>query len=300
MSPSTPGLTRVSQQQLGATGDVCLTDGLCVSADVLTHALAALATVFFALAVILAISRLHDALDALDAEHDRTARERDAFATFVDIVSDIDAENPRLTDGGSMTMTGSRTGSLPEVLDAYRETAMAVPHYEEEYDDTLLEHMAAEFGNDVALAVQNGAVLSPQLKRTLCAAGLQAKQRRERLLAALDAEEESLTASTGALSDVDGTLERADPDPDRSREALLTDWHDTQAAHERTVELLEDRQSDIHEQRHVIGDAGGPTTLYEYVYGGLPSSYPVLSLGTTAVERTRALRRSLSESLVEH
>lgn len=300
MSPSSPGLTQVSQQQIGVTGERCVTDGVCVSADVLTHALAALGTVFFALAVLLAISRLHDAVGALEAERDRTDRERDAFAAFVDRVSEVDAENPRLTDGGPMAVTGSRAGRLPAVLDAYRETVMAVEHYDDEYDDTLLEHMAAEFGDDVALAVQNGAILSPQLKRTLCASGLQAKQRRERLLAALDAESESLTASTRALSTVDETLGSVDPDADRSRDDLVSDWHAVQAASEDVRSLLDERQSDIHEQRHVVGQAGGPTTLYEYVYGSLPSSYPVLSVGTTAIDRTRALRRRLSRSIVRN
>lgn len=300
MSPSSPGLTQVSQQQIGATGERCVANGLCVSADVITHALAALATVFFALAVLLALSRLHDAVDALDAEHDRTSRERDAFAAFVETVSEIDAENPRLTDGGSMAVNGTQAGRLSKVVDAYRETVMAVDHFDDEYDDTLPEHMAAEFGNDVALAVQNGAILSPQLKRTLRASGLQAKQRRERLLAALDAESESLTERSRTLSTVDETLEGVDPDPDRPRDALVVDWHAVQAANEDARSLLADRQSDIHEQRHVIGQAGGPTTLYEYVYGSLPSSYPVLSVGTAAVERTRELRRTLSRSIVRN
>jgi hypothetical protein len=287
----------VSQQQIGATGDLCVADGVCISADVLTHALAALATFFFAAAVLIAISRLHDAFDALEAERDRTSRERDAFAAFVDRVSEIDAENPRLTDGGSMTVTGSRAGQLAAVVDAYRDTVMTVDHYDDEYDDTLLEHMAAEFGDDVALAVQNGVVLSPQLKRTLCASALQAKQRRGRLLAALDAESDSLTESKRTLSNVDDTLECAAPDPSRPRDALLTDWHALQAANEDARSLLADRQSDIHEQRHVVGQGGGPTTLYEYVYGSLPSTYPVLSLGTAAVERTRERRRALSRSI---
>lgn len=300
MSPSSPGLTQVSQQRIGATGERCVTDGVCVSADVLTHALAALGTVFFALAVLLAISRLHDAVGALEAERERTGRERDAFAAFVDRVAEVDAENPRLTDGGPMAVRGTGAGRLPAVVDAYRETVMAVEHYDDEYDDTLLEHMAAEFGNDVALAVQNGAILSPQLKRTLRASGLQAKQRRERLLAALDAESESLTASTRALSTMDDSLASVDPDPDRSRDDLVADWHAVQATSEDARSLLADRQSDIHEQRHVVGQAGGPTTLYEYVYGGLPSSYPVLSVGTRAVERTRDLRRRLSRSIVRN
>lgn len=300
MSLSSPGLTRVSQQQIGATGEPCLADGLCVSADVLTHALAAVATLLFAAAVLLALSRLHDAVDALDAERERTQRERDAFDAFLDAVAAIDSETPRLTDGGSMTVNGARDGRLASVLDAYRDTVMAVEHYDDEYDDSLAEHMAAEFGDDVALAVQNGAILSPQLKRTLRASALQARQRRERLLAALDAEAESLSECQRTLSDVEDSLSDVDADADRARADLVADWQTVQATRDTTVSLLESRQHDIHEQRHVVGQAGGPTTLYEYVYGALPSSYPVLSVGTSALERTRSLRRRLSRALVEH
>lgn len=300
MSLSSPGLTRVSQQQIGATGDACLAEGLCVPADVLTHAVAAVATVLFAAAVLLALSRLHDAVDALDAERDRTQSERDAFSAFVDTLSGIDSENPRLTDGGPMTVTGSPAGRLPDVVDAYRRTVMDVSHYDDEYDDSLVEHMAAEFGDDVALAVQNGAILSPQLKRTLQASALQAKQRRERLLAALDAEQESLSSCKRTLAEVDETLSDVNPDPDRPRADLIADWQSVQATRDRTVSLLESRQADIHEQRHVVGQAGGPTTLYEYVYGDLSSSYPVLSVGMAVVDETRSLRRRLSGALVDH
>ncbi|NHN40484.1 hypothetical protein G9C85_02380 [Halorubellus sp. JP-L1] len=316
-----PALTRVSQQNIGATAEACVADGLCVPADVLTQGLALAATLAFAVAVLMALSRLYDAADALAAERERTRLERDAFATFVDSVASIDPQNPGLTDGGPTTVDAGHGGTLSHVVDAYRDTVLAVPHYDDEYDDTLAEHMAAEFGDDVALAVRNGAILSPQLQQTLCARGTQAKQRRDRLLSAIDAEDDSLSACTRTLREIDDDLDAVEADVaavDRvvddattgadadvpastvDREDLVHDWHTVHGRREELVSLLESRQSAIHEQRHVVGQGDGPTALYEYVYDALPSSYPVLSVGTHLLERTRSLRRNVSRSLVRH
>jgi len=314
-----PALTRVSQQKIGATAEACVADGVCVPADVLTQGLALAATLAFAVAVLMALSRLYDAADALAAERKRTRRERDAFETFVDSVAGINPQSPGLTDGGPTTVEGNHGGTLSHVVDAYRDTVLDVPHYDAEYDDTLAEHMAAEFGDDVALAVRNGAVMSPQLQQTLCTRGKQAMLRRERLLSALDAEEDSLSACTKTLKEVDEALEAVSSDVDAvtdevaaaheateepaasmERDDLVHDWHAVQERRDELVSLLESRQEAIHEQRHVVGQGDGPTALYEYVYGALPSSYPVLSVGTRLLGRTRSLRRDVSRCLVRH
>lgn len=300
MAFATPHLTRVSQQPIGAGDGTCFVDGFCVSASVLTEALAASATLAFAVAFLLALTRLHEAGDALDAERDRTRNERDAFVDFVESVASIDPENPGLTDGGPRAVAGRSDGSLSRVVDAYRDTILELDHYAAEYDDTLAEHMAAEFGDDVALAVSNGALLSPQLQQTLCVSGVQAKERRERLLSALDTEADSLASCQRALAEVDAVVDAAEPDPARDRAALVGDWQAVREATDRTESLLAERQDDIHDQRHVVGSAGGPATLYEYVYDELPTSYPVLSVGTSLLERAQEARRALSRSLVAH
>jgi len=298
MAFAPPHLTRVSRQPIGAGEGTCFVDGFCVSAAVLTEALAAGATLAFAVAFLLALTRLHEAGDALDAERERTRNERDAFAAFVESVASIDPENPGLTDGGPRAVAASSGGSLSRVVDAYRDTVLGLSHYDAEYDEALAEHMAAEFGDDVALAVRNGAILSPQLQRTLCTSAAQAKERRERLLSALDAEADSLSSCRRALESVDATVEAADPTPGCDRAALVDDWQAVRDATERSEALLSERQDDIHAQRHVVGSAGGPTTLYEYVYDELPTSYPVLSVGTDLLRRARETRRELSRSLV--
>lgn len=293
-----PLLTRVSQQRLGATDGTCLVDGFCVPAHTLTEAIAAVATLAFAVAFLFALTRLHDASDALEEERERTRNERDAFEAFVESVADVSAEDPRLTDGGARTVSNSQSGTLSVVVDAYREHVLGLEHYEDEYDDSLAQHMAAELGDDVALAVRNGAILSPQLQQTLCVTGLQAKDRRENLLTALDAEADSLSACTRTLRAIECDLDEIDPDASRDRAALVDDWQTAHDAEQRATDLLAERQSNIHGQKHVVGSGDGPTAVYEYVYDALPSSFPVLSAATSVVERTRSLRQDLSKSLV--
>lgn len=296
------GLTRVSQQQIGATEQTCVADGLCVGPDVLTAAIALVGTVTFAIAFGLALSRLHEATEMLEVEQERTERERDAFETFVERIAVMSPTNPTLTDGGRSTIGGAPPGGLTSVLEAYRDTVMALPHYDAEYDDTLQEHMTAELGDDVALAVQSSAVLSPQLQRTLCARGLEAKERRDRLLDALDAEGTSLTESRETLVDLDETFadveETVDTDGSTGPTASRTaDWHRIHEAERSLRSLLESRQRDIQDQRHVVGGGDGPTALYEYVYDDLPTSYPILSVGTRFLERAASLRQDVARVL---
>jgi len=294
-----PELTRVSQQQIGATDGTCLVDGFCVSAHVLTEVTAAVATLAFAVAFLFALTRLHDASDALENERERTRNERDAFESFVEAVADVSPENPRLTDGGARAVSQGSSGTLSTVVDAYRDTVLDLDHYDDEYDDSLAEHMTAELGDDVALAVSNGAILSPQLQQTLCVTGLQAKDRRENLLTALDAEADSLSSCTRRLRDVERDLDAVDADASRDRPNLVADWQTVHAAEDRTADVLEDRQRDIHDQKHVVGGGDGPTAVYEYVYGALPSSYPVLSAATSLLERTQSVRQDISRSFVK-
>lgn len=314
-------LTQVSQQRIGATDQTCLGEAVCVGPDVLTAGVALVGTLAFAIALALALSRLHDATEMLAVERDRTKRERDAFQTFLERVASMSPRNPRLTDGGHSTIGGRSADGLVGVIDAYRETVLSLDHYEEEYDDTLLEHMTAEFGEDVALAVHSSVVLSPQLQQTLCTRAQEAMDRRERLLEALDAERSSLGDCKETLASIDEdltavedrhveptgeTLSSADSSGStkpsgstKSSASTIADWHRINDAEGDVRDLLDARQTAIHDQRHVIGKGDGPTALYEYVYDDLPTSYPILSVGTRFLDRASSLRRTVARALVK-
>lgn len=321
MIPVPLGLTSVSRRRIGVTDTTCFADGLCVSAEALTATAAVVGTLAFAITFALAIARLKAADDALESERERTTSERDAFRSFVERVEATPTATPRLTDGGQVTAAGHAGTDLSVVVDAYRDAFLDLDHYDTEYDDSLGEHMAAELGDDVALAVGNSAVLTPQLKATLCARARDASQHRERLLDAIDAEADSLGSHRDVLVDVDATLdeavpghaaaaldavdpERDGPPPDptgpdsaRSRADVIADWQRVEAAQRRLETVLAERQRDIHAQRDIIDGDEGPATLYEYVYGGLPSTYPVLGVATTLLDRANTLRGTLARSM---
>lgn len=296
-------MTSVSRQQIGPTDATCLADGVCVSPDVWTATLALVATLAFAISIAFAVSRLTAATDALQTELERTRRERDALASFVERVANATTANPRLADGGRVQRTGSSNAELSVVVDAYRSTILDLSHYDDEYDDSLFEHMTAELGEDAMLAVRNGAVLSPQLQRTLCARGLEAKRRRDRLLDALDAESDSLALSRRALESITDDLDAVaadvdvDPPDDVDRRTLIDAWQTAEDARRRVERRLEERQREIHAQRDVVGDGDGPFAVYEYVYDALPTDYPVLSAGTTCRKRALDLRKTISQRL---
>jgi len=95
------------------------------------------------------LSPLPAALDSLRHEYEEIRAERCGFERFVGRLEEIECERPKWTQvGGIDEPAGTR---LETVREAYRETVMSVEHYEEVYDKTLCEDVAAEFGSEIAL-----------------------------------------------------------------------------------------------------------------------------------------------------
>ena len=233
------------------------------------------------------LDRLMDAREAVETERTRTRAERDAFDQFRQRVAKLDSTEPRPPDptpsgGGVMALAGGSVAddtALTDARRAYRETVMSTAHYEEEYDETLGENVAEEFSETVASALANGDALTPQLHSALATGADRARSERDELLAALDREEATIEAATEALEPAASAAEGIrESDLDRSTYADLIADFERAEWHEREVEsLLADRQTAIHER-----ESERPF-WYEYLYGSLPSPYPVLAAGTNTL-----------------
>lgn len=244
--------------------------------------------------------RLCDARDAVSAERARTVAERDAFERFKRRAVRLDPSTPSPPDppsagGGTLATAGGSVvegASLAEARDAYAETVMATPHYDEEYEETLPESLAAEFGDGVAGAMVGGGTLTPQLRGTLVDSADRAREEREELLADLDREEAGIDAARDTLSSaVDAADEVSDADLDYSSYTDLVADYERLEWHERRVEaLLRDRQATVHER-----EAERPH-WYEYLYGCLESSYPIMGAATEALADLGAARDSIASA----
>ncbi|MFC7226443.1 hypothetical protein N0B31_03430 [Salinirubellus salinus] len=267
----------------------------CVSEAVLAQAFLAvgvLALVCFALA---ALSFVPEARAVVREEHSRAAAERDAFERFRRRVESVDATPTSLPDGGQLLGGGTLTRSRPPddrldtVRDAYRETVMAVDHYEAEYDESLPTNLGAEFGDGVADALEGGQTFSPALRQTLLEGATEASERRARLCRALDSESVTLREAASTLREVEDLLDETEgPTLSESYETLRRRWDRLDAAETTLERVVDENQGDIHRGYGVAPRMGGPVALHEYLYDSQPYTHPVLAESTQLLDAVHA------------
>jgi hypothetical protein len=231
--------------------------GLSLEESLQSHVLAPLAT----------------AESVLDQEYEEVDAERRAFEEFRERVAGIETiANASAIPATRAPLTENRSRAPERVRSAFRETVMAVEHYDEVYGESLVEHVAAELADELAAGLRRDAHLhfTPLFKRTLLTAIDSAIDQRETFCSILAGERESLTRSRDGLltisDELDGTRVPAGAKID------LTEALD---------EIASQRQETF------AGRTASPRTnghdLCAYLYGDCNWTYPVL----TAVTRLR-------------
>jgi hypothetical protein len=238
--------------------------------------------------------RLERAATALRRERRRTADEFEALRTFEERVREIETETT-VSQGGAVARVGVAAGptdGLDSVREAYEETVMSAPHYDEEYGDSYVESLGAELSPDLAAALTDGTRFNARCKRALLSAAGAARSARESLLGTLSGEAESLEAAAEALSPV------AEEVADLSARSLSEAPFGTLDAYRARLTVLEEnceavaeeRQATLFEQRRTAGLPTDAPDVPQYVYQELPFDYPVMSAVadlTAAVGRVR-------------
>jgi hypothetical protein len=249
--------------------------------------------------------RIERAKEVLDEEARVVECERVAFQRFLARIREMGGTSQATVEsnpaGGPAVATmweSTPSEGLRAVRTAYRETVMAVPHYDREYGDTLGDSMAAELGETLAGHVSNGQVLTPRLYDTLCAASERARDDRGDFLRHLDQERESLREVGAELNEIESRLaELARRVDDAPRSTHLGQLDETLAGLERQcTDLANRRQATIHGRsvRKIAGLEGA--SLLQYLYASrIETVTPVLSdvaacLETIRHQRKRCLR----------
>lgn len=274
---------------------------------------------------------LRVAHETLRIERRRVVDEREAFETFRSRASTVPTETGSAAGRFSLRGDGAGTGSgigsglggfggrgrggtagvgggigrgpgsgLVAIRDAYVETVMSVPHYEEEYDDTYEASLAAEFGPDLAAALTQEPTLHDRYKKSLLSRTADAVDERETFLDALDVEgasldraterllsitEEVATLSGGRLADLDyGTL-----DAYRVRTETLEENCDAVASR---------RQRELADVDRSLRLDDTVPDVATYLYQDLSVTYPVLATVAAVGDRLRDLRRSIEREMI--
>lgn len=257
----------------------------------------AVVATLWVLGAVAAFSYIAAARSACDEERERVAAELRAFERFGERVR---AFSPRsqtpastFTDGAVLARGGSGGASGPppdleRVREAYRETAMAVEHFEQDYDETLAEHARAELGPDAGGALAEGRDLTPGLQRVLADRAAAAVDQRRSLLDRLAEEDETLEADAHRLSTT--LAESAD-----LVRGLGNEYGDLEARWRR-LETLEGKVRDRtteRSRRTRDTDATVPTYLYER----FPVPDPVLADAAAALGVIRDRRDRVTDAL---
>ena len=161
----------------------------------------------------------------------------------------------------------SPSDEMKRVREAYRETVMAVDHYDHVYDESIESNLAAEFGPDIESGICDGggAAFTPQFKRALLAACERNRIERRSFLAALDRELDSLQDAESTLYEVVTTISTSRGGDGEFR---------TRAVQGAVDSLVNARQELVH-GRVSLGRADGHD-LCAYLYHDEPWTYPVL------------------------
>lgn len=263
--------------------------------------------VFVGLVVLLATVRFVAARDACREERRRVRREIDAFDAFIDFLGSLEPPArsvPSDATGAVALSTGglSRDDRLDRILETYRETVMAVSHYDEDYGDTVLESVAAELGTETAIAVRNHDELSPELRNALVTQAHRAREARASYLTLVDDEFEALSsfATTGRTLETRrrGLSKHVEETAPHNRfDAAADVWQLLDGLESQCESTLVERQQRIHSQR--VRENDHPRFLQEYLYQPLSgTNYPVLSRFVSLVGEIRSDRRRMVRAIV--
>ncbi|MFO8116566.1 MAG: hypothetical protein R6U01_14615 [Halorubrum sp.] len=273
------------------------------------------AVVLAGLAAFLAFAYVRDAAEAGKREQQRVLAERDAFETFADRVAALDpAPSGSTASGIDGSMAAVRTVDrstdtgdvrLRRVLAAYRDTVMSVPHYREEYDETIPESLAAELGSDTATALASNGTLSAASQSALVRRSRRAAEARSSLADAIGEEIDALRALENDLASVDRRrerlLEHLDGVSGAGTGAAIDVWERLEDLERECDEIAADRQAALADPPmtpDAAVDIEGDHAFYEYLYGPTDGPrYPVLAQVSELAERIREDRDRVASRL---
>ncbi|KYH24268.1 hypothetical protein HAPAU_37390 [Halalkalicoccus paucihalophilus] len=246
----------------------------------------------------------------VQTEQERTRAERDAFKHFGDRVSALEPPSPSSTTLPSdheftrsldpHSSSPSTTEGIDAIQQAYRDTVLSTPHYDEEYNEPLVQNMATEFGEDLTTAITTHSQLTPSLQQAVVQAATAASVRRARFSNRLNDEAATLTDAEQTLTTTGKQYEQITEQPrhHQSVEDLQKTHQQLTTCLETCEQLIEGRQT-----QRTDGHTAEPHTdeivdLQEYVYYSLDVTYPVLVDATTVLEHCTTERRRVEDELV--
>ena len=237
-------------------------------------------------------------------EHERkeTKAERDAFHSFASRTREIPTSEgapEMMTTGPLLHRPAGKSSQIKQLSRAFQETVMEVPHFDE-YEESLEEHMAAEFGTDLASGVLSSDRLTDPVKRSIIHAAVESRDRRQKLLDVLDIEERSLENHERILEDIEREIETvAEPlCSEQSYKELEQGLEMLQSCRETIDQTCLERQHDRQEAQLTSLRLQDNFDLQQYLYKSMDVTYPVLAEATRLVSNINTTERRIEDELI--
>lgn len=248
------------------------------------------------------LSYLYSARTEVEREIREVEAEQEAFLAFAERIEGLSVDrSPGTAMATPQTVqTFDSTGPpVVEVADAFSETVMAVPHYEETYGSDVVTQMASELDADLVESLQGRGTMSEPVKQGLAQRAKAAARKRGDLLEALKAERKALAEQESSLESVKDGLRNMNDRPlgELEYDKLRERYDRLDELEERLETALRRRQRTIHAVVRTDRIADGPVTLQEYLYDGSGPRYPVLDAGTRLDRLIGTARRRLRKAL---
>jgi hypothetical protein len=253
-----------------------------------------------------AVTQQIAAVAALDEERERLDVERAAFTQFRKRVAAMDVHTPTTNTAagiknalmGTSTATAS-SAQLEQVRTAYRETVMSVPHYDEDYDQSLDDDIAEEFSPELANALTAADSLTPPIQETLLTGCQRATEGRTTLLSALDREADNLQHARETLEALQTTLNEMNQRPIAvwSTNEIISTYERLADLETQCDELAAERQTELRSQR-IPGPNPTDEELNEYLYESLSVTHPVLADLAEFDSLLHTARQHLEQALI--
>lgn len=246
------------------------------------------------------------ARELADRERTRTRAEYDAFDRFIAEVQSVtpqpiaSAAEPAGSAPIIQRQIEPEGAAATEVEAAYRETVMAVPHFEEDYGETIAQHMQAELSEEIAHATLDGNGFGPHVKRGLLEAAADARERRADFLDLLDEECSSLERHAERLSGIEQDVERATAPlcADQSFDDLRSQRETLQDCRAAIQSLLDERQTDRTKGKNAVLRLNRDLDLQEYLYAPLEVTYPVFAEAARLLSQIDVAIRHVEDELI--
>jgi hypothetical protein len=184
---------------------------------------------------------------------------------------------------------------LESLQTVYQETVLATDHYEEEYDESLIENIRREFGPEYATALMTNTVLTPQLQQAFMQASYAAANKRADFLCTLDSEITAMTEACRRLSDIIDNIDqlRGDSFEWYSFAELVSTEERLEALKNECETLIQDRQTNLLEHPNYRG-----MTLQEYLYQECEWNHPVISDALTCLSWLNEIEQQVLKAVV--